>query len=135
MGQIRARPGSAQRRDRLTKCCRARQRCCGGEVWIPRDVLVRAATESDRHGSVALEQSGLTTREMEILNLVSTGATNDQIAAQLCISPHTVKTHMYNIFRKIGVDNRFRAAPWVRRNMGTPPTGVDPSGLAAAAGQ
>ncbi len=106
-----------------------------GEVWIPREVLVDAATGSSRRAELAAEHGGLTMRETEILTLVSTGATNDQIADRLCISPHTVKTHMYNIFRKIGVDNRFRAALWVTRNLGglLPHQNVH-NGIAFAAG-
>jgi len=107
-----------------------------GEVWIPRDVLVSAATDPRRHARMAVEQSGLTLRETEILTLVSTGATNDQIAQQLCISPHTVKTHLYNIFRKIRVDNRFRAALWVTQNLGLRPPLLGPrSSIPMAAGQ
>jgi LuxR family transcriptional regulator, positive regulator of biofilm formation len=88
-----------------------------GEVWIPQEVLVRAATRREEETGFILEQSRLTMREMEVLSLVSTGATNDQIAASLFISPHTVKTHMYNIFQKIGVENRLHAAMWASRHL------------------
>ena len=51
----------------------------------------------------------LTQREKEILKLVSLGDSNAQIAKKLFIREITVKTHLNNIFRKIGVDNRVQA--------------------------
>ena len=53
----------------------------------------------------------------EILLLVGSGAQNDEIAEKLFISPHTVKTHLYHIFKKINVPNRFQAALWVAKNL------------------
>jgi DNA-binding CsgD family transcriptional regulator len=55
----------------------------------------------------------LTPREIEIVSMIATGAANAYIAKKLCISPHTVKTHLYNIFKKIKVPNRLQAALWV----------------------
>lgn len=52
----------------------------------------------------------LTPREKEILKLVTNGSSNAQIAEKLFIREITVKTHLNNIFRKIGVDNRVKAA-------------------------
>lgn len=52
---------------------------------------------------------GLSNREREVLGLVATGATNNQIAAELFLSPHTVKDHISSIFRKLGVRNRAEA--------------------------
>ena len=54
---------------------------------------------------------------MEVLALVSSGARNDEIADRLFISPHTVKTHLYKIYKKIGVPNRLQAALWASKNL------------------
>jgi DNA-binding NarL/FixJ family response regulator len=44
-----------------------------------------------------------------VLALVADGSTNQQIAAALVISPHTVRRHLQNIFRKLGVPTRSAA--------------------------
>jgi DNA-binding CsgD family transcriptional regulator len=55
-------------------------------------------------------------REREILSLVATGSTNQQIAQQLNISPNTVKVHLRNIFAKIGVVSRTEATVYAIRS-------------------
>ena len=52
----------------------------------------------------------LTPRELEILHLVATEQNNQEIAKHLNISINTVKTHISNIFTKLGVSNRLQAA-------------------------
>jgi DNA-binding CsgD family transcriptional regulator len=64
----------------------------------------------------------LSQREQEILHLVATGATNQQVALELCISVNTVKVHLRNIFSKIGVESRTEATMWaVHRGLITIP--------------
>ncbi len=55
-------------------------------------------------------QSGLTRREAEILELVSKGYSNAQLARMLWVTEQTVKFHLSNIYRKLGVANRTQAA-------------------------
>ena len=57
----------------------------------------------------------LTRRELEILQLVSGGRSNRQVAQILWITDQTVKFHLANIYRKLGVRSRFEAARWARR--------------------
>ena len=59
----------------------------------------------------------LTKRESEILVTIAGGASNEEVADKFFISPHTVKSHLYNIFKKVGVSNRLQAALWARRNL------------------
>jgi DNA-binding CsgD family transcriptional regulator len=61
-------------------------------------------------------QSPLTAREAEVIALVSSGATNNEIAAALVISESTVKSHVKHILRKLGAANRAEA---VSRHLST----------------
>lgn len=45
------------------------------------------------------------------------GASNIEIARLLFISENTVKTHLYNLFRKIAVKNRTQAVTWANENL------------------
>ena len=69
-------------------------------------------------------------RELEILRLVATGATNQQIAQQLNISINTVKVHLRNIFGKIGAVSRTEATVYAIRN-GLVPGIAAPADVAA----
>ena len=60
--------------------------------------------------------TNLTQREIEVLRWVAEGATNTEISERLCISPHTVKSHVIHIFNKLGVNDRTQAAVWAARN-------------------
>lgn len=89
-----------------------------GEIWLPRQLLsqcMSALRRSDDQAGGQEFPSLLSRREREVLGLVATGASNDEIADSLVISPHTVRSHIYKIFRKIKVDNRQQAAIWARR--------------------
>lgn len=55
---------------------------------------------------------GLTRREAELLELVRVGLSNREIAERLVISPETVRKHLWNLFKKIGVHNRTAAAAY-----------------------
>lgn len=52
---------------------------------------------------------GLTPRELEILDAVSHGLSNKAISAALCVTEQTVKFHLTNVYRKLGVHNRTSA--------------------------
>lgn len=56
----------------------------------------------------------LTQREREIIHLVGIGMTNARIAAQLWVTPATVKKHLENVYEKLGVGNRAAAASRLR---------------------
>ena len=77
-----------------------------------------------RAGRVLLDQqrgrqvrSELSQREREVLELVTQGLANKQIARRLGISERTVKAHLTNVFQRIGVTDRTQAALWARDNL------------------
>ena len=57
----------------------------------------------------------LTSREREILQLVSEGHTNAELAHMLWVTEQTVKFHLSNIYRKLDVSNRTEASRWAQR--------------------
>jgi len=69
---------------------------------------VRAST-TDELMAVAI-RTELSDRELEVLRLVANGKDNAQIAAELVISPKTVKNHISNILMKLQIQNRIQAA-------------------------
>lgn len=57
----------------------------------------------------------LTAAELRVVKLVMEGLTNPQIASRLFVSAQTVKTHMKNVFRKLGVSSRAELAALAAR--------------------
>ena len=58
----------------------------------------------------------LSDRELEVLKLIANGKDNAQIAAELVISPKTVKNHISNILMKLQIQNRIQAAVYAVRS-------------------
>jgi DNA-binding CsgD family transcriptional regulator len=56
----------------------------------------------------------LTDSELTVVNLIAQGATNRDVATELHLSPHTVKTHVHNAFAKLGIASRAQLAQLVR---------------------
>jgi two-component system, NarL family, nitrate/nitrite response regulator NarL len=56
------------------------------------------------------DEFGLTTREREILERVATGRSNKEIAGEFWLSEQTIKYHLTNVYRKLGVSSRTEAA-------------------------
>ncbi len=85
--------------------------------------LLAAATAASRRepapaasAATAPPPAGLTERELEILSLIARGLTNPEIAAQLFLSNHTVKTHIGRIFAKTGSRDRAAAIGYAHRH-------------------
>jgi DNA-binding NarL/FixJ family response regulator len=99
-----------------------------GEIWVDRELPARA--EFERIASAQNFDPGppanetlqsLTKRELEILRLVAEGLTNEEIGKKVFISERTVKTHLVNIFDKLQVNNRFKAALFIMQQPTRPP--------------
>ena len=88
----------------LVDCIR---RVHAGDQWIDQGSL---APTTERHAGMGLPRPHpdvpLTPRELEIVQMVSEGLRNREIATRLTISEGTVKIHLHNVYEKIGVDGR-----------------------------
>lgn len=62
------------------------------------------------------QRNGLTNREVEVLELIARGMTNQEVGYELSVSDRTVAAHLRNIFEKVGAANRAEAAVYAIRN-------------------
>lgn len=83
-----------------------------GEAAMTRAMGARLLKQVAEAKTGPAEQEGLTTRELEVLQLVARGASNVQIAQELVISVNTVKTHLKHILEKLRMENRTQAATY-----------------------
>ncbi|WLI76995.1 biofilm master transcriptional regulator CsgD [Kosakonia sp. H02] len=88
-----------------------------GECYFSQKLANYLITHAGNYRYYSNESSLLTHREKEILNKLRVGASNIEIARSLFISENTVKTHLYNLFRKIAVKNRTQAVSWANDNL------------------
>ncbi|MEK2141832.1 LuxR C-terminal-related transcriptional regulator [Vibrio parahaemolyticus] len=93
-----------------------------GENWLSRDILNQLIghllslnnTVGELETKLEME---LTRREQQVLSALCQGGSNLDIADSLFVSEHTVKSHLYSIFRKLEVKNRMQAITWAKRNL------------------
>jgi predicted ATPase/DNA-binding CsgD family transcriptional regulator len=83
--------------------------------------LARAEAEAIQSDSVMpagnpASKNGLSSREEEVIRLVASGRSDQEIAEQLSISKRTATTHVSNILTKLDLDNRAEAAAWAVRH-------------------
>jgi len=83
-------------------------------------VVVEKEVYVTRNENFVLDQSlvsqlELSKRELEILNLLAQGHSNQEIAAKLFVSLSTVKTHIQNLFEKLDVKRRIQAVEKAKR--------------------
>ena len=95
------------------------------QLWYRREIMCNALNRMLQYNKDALhkltegdiEPVKLTKREKAIISLMSKGAKNKEIAEDLNISPHTVKTHLYSAFRKTKCRNRIELLSWAQQNI------------------
>jgi DNA-binding NarL/FixJ family response regulator len=91
-----------------------------GEKVLPRVLtaslftqIVESAIESGK--GIPESAIQLTKREKEIVDLISEGLSNKEIAVRLHIATHTVKSHVHNILEKLALSSRLQIAAFARR--------------------
>jgi DNA-binding NarL/FixJ family response regulator len=86
--------------------------------FVPESVASALIALRDKAPVPEVDDTTLTQREWQVLEMVSQGTQNKVIAADLDLSVHTVKLHIHNVLKKIGVTNRTCAAGWYMQNHG-----------------
>jgi DNA-binding NarL/FixJ family response regulator len=94
---------------------RAVRAVLNGELWFSRKILTQYIAGKDNHSNPTDEARVilLTLRERQIVITLAKGWSNQKIARHFRISINTVKTHVYNIYKKIKVANRLQASLWL----------------------
>lgn len=110
--------GFFYKNDNLDMVLKGIEKILKGDIWISRDILTEFAFTNIEQKLYYIQQNtNLTQREIEILKLLSIGVTNEEIAEKTFITLNTVKTHLYNIYKKIKVKNRLQAIFWADKNL------------------
>ena len=94
-------------------------------IWLalkltkPKTLIVEKAVLVDSAhflaNEEALKETGISQRELEVLQLMAAGKSNQEIADQLFVSLNTVKTHLKNLFEKLDVGRRTQAVDKARK--------------------
>ncbi len=95
--------------NQLVGCIRS---VLAGEVVVPETRLRRASRE--------VPFAGLTDREREVMDLLAAGLRTDAMTERLGVSAHTVRSHVQNILRKLGLDSRLEAMSYAARHGRSP---------------
>ncbi len=100
-----------------------------GETLLPPSVIAKIAMRvrvTREHGSDVAPVEPMTTRELEILRLLSAGRTTKEICTELSIAPNTLRTHVQNITAKLHVHSKLEAVvAALKLGLVDPPTPED----------
>ena len=92
----------------------------GGELWADNATMTQVVENLSRRFRKETEtqrsKDELSSREKEVVSLVASGLRNKEIAEKLFISEQTVKTHLSNIFQKLGLGDRLELALYALRH-------------------
>ena len=83
-------------------------------IVVEREILIQPENEFSPNEK-EVEKLGISRRELEVLNLISAGFSNQEIADQLFVSLNTIKTHSSNLFGKMEVKSRTQAMEKAKR--------------------
>jgi DNA-binding NarL/FixJ family response regulator len=95
--------------------CEAIKAAAAGQVRLAPEAAARLMREVRAPASPEALTEPLTEREADVLKLIARGMANKQIARELFVTTSTVKTHVNNLYRKLGVSSRTQAALYAAR--------------------
>jgi len=84
-----------------------------GQVWLPANIPAAVAEPDTAHTAQCI--ASLTPQQLRVLTMVGEGLYNKQIASELSVTDATVRAHVTEIFRKLGVTNRTQAVIFFNR--------------------
>ena len=83
------------------------QKVASGGLWMEKESMGHAFEKMlNREAGMRRLTTILTVREIEVMKLVASGMSNQEIAEKLIVQEGTIKIHVHNIYRKIGIKNR-----------------------------
>ncbi len=91
-----------------------------GDAILPARMMSNLFAQLGQSGSatdspVRIDTSHLTPRELEVITLIAQGRSNKEIASQLSIAEHTVKTHVRNVMEKLSLNTRLQIAAYAHK--------------------
>ncbi|MDO6639334.1 LuxR C-terminal-related transcriptional regulator [Shewanella sp. 5_MG-2023] len=99
---------------------RGMRKILAGECWLPRTMMSELLQHYRKDETPSEQQAvSLTRRERDVLKLLTPCNSNIDIANALFVSEHTVKSHLYKIFKKTEVKNRIQAVNWAKVHIHT----------------
>jgi NarL family two-component system response regulator LiaR len=81
----------------------------GYKLTRRKELIINVAAKSFMQDEEMLEKLKISKRELEVLELIATGLSNQEIADKMFVSLNTVKTHLSNLFLKLEVNRRTQA--------------------------
>ncbi|MGV3611346.1 MAG: response regulator transcription factor [Fluviicola sp.] len=93
----------------------ARQLTKPKTVLVEKTVYLSPSSENFERNEKALEELGISKRELEVLELIAQGLSNNEIAERLFVSLNTIKTHSSKLFEKLEVNRRAQAVEAAKR--------------------
>ncbi|MEZ9719617.1 LuxR C-terminal-related transcriptional regulator [Vibrio cyclitrophicus] len=105
--------------EQKVKIAKGLQQVINGDNWLPRKVTNQLLFyyRNMVNTNTTPTNVDLTIRENQVIRCLQSGSSNTQIADDLFISEFTVKSHLYQIFRKLAVKNRVQAIAWANQNL------------------
>lgn len=100
------------------------ERVLAGDEWLPKGMAEQMSDLQREHTDFAQRLAALTPKQFRILMMLTDGRLNKQIADEVCVSEATIKAHLTEIFKKLGVNNRTQAATLAATHLEVEPTDI-----------